>query len=250
MWRTWRRLAKPFQALLSEAFTVDGSEELDIPRLISPLRYDVLVRKSFFDLLARERSLYERDFDRFMEIASQCSYHTWFERIHCSRFDPGLLRNDTARQVAYRKRVKASGQLYFSFEKRGFLPEHKIVLRSGRQILPSDSGKSVSAQIFAGDGCHQLALLLKHGTTILRPQQYVVKVVPRYAPLDNTARLLGALDLANSDYAAFISASFSDSRHSRLDDLLDEVTARTPWRLGELKQVLAVDRLAFQAQMH
>jgi hypothetical protein len=111
-----------------------------------------------------------------MRIAAQCPYHTWFERVYCHRFDPGLLRNDDARWRAYCRRVQASARLYFSFEKHGFLPDHKITLRSGRRILASDSGKPVSARVFAGDGCHRLALLLKQGALVLKPGQYVVKV--------------------------------------------------------------------------
>ena len=231
-----------FRDLLLGARCVDGDEAIDIGRLISPLRYDVLVRKSFFDLLDVERRLYDQDFDRFMMIADQCSYRLWFERIYCARFDPDLLRTDAARRKAYRKRVKASAQLYFSFERHGFLPEHKITLRSGRQILASESGKPVSAKIFAGDGCHRLALLLKQGSAILRPEQYVVKVSSRYTPLDNTILLLKALGLSNSDYAAFIAASFSESHHDRLDELLNDVARHSPHRLDELKQVIAIDR--------
>jgi hypothetical protein len=247
MRRTWRRLATAVQDLASGAHYVAGSEPIDIRRLISPLRYDVLVRKGFFDLLESERRLYERDPDGFAGMAARSSYHAWFEKVYCARFDPALLRDERARRAAFRKRVGASASLYFSFEKSGFLPRHRIVLRTGCEILPSDSGKPVSASIFAGDGCHRLALLLKRGCTHLEPEQYVVKVAPRYAPLDNTALLLEALELSASEYAAFISASFSSGRHDRLEALLEEVAARNPRRLGELERVIAADRLFLHA---
>jgi hypothetical protein len=228
----------------------EGIEPIDIQRLISPLRYDVLVRKNFFELLEREMRLYEHDFDRFMEIATQSPYRLWFDRVYCPRFQPALLLDDAAHEEAYRKRVKSSARLYASFERCGFLPDHKIILRSGREILPAESGKPVSAEIFAGDGCHRLALLLKQGARVLQPGQYVVKVVSRYSPLDNTALLLPGLNLSSPEYTAFISASFSDNCHNRLDDLLDDVAARSPWRLGELKQVISADRLLFPAEAH
>jgi len=247
MRRTWRRLSAGCRDLLLGTRYVEGTDAIDIWRLISPLRYDVLVRKRFFDLLQQERRTYEHDFEGFMRIAAQCPYHTWFERVYCHRFDPGLLRNDDARWRAYCRRVQASARLYFSFEKHGFLPDHKITLRSGRRILASDSGKPVSARVFAGDGCHRLALLLKQGALVLKPGQYVVKVSNRYSPLDNTALLLNALGLSNSDYVAFISASFSERHHSRVEELLDDVAARSPWRLDELRQVLAADRLSLHA---
>ena len=247
MRRTWRRLAVAFRDLVSGAHYVAGTEPIDIPRLISPLRYDVLVRKGFFDLLESERHLYERDPDGFAAMAAGTSYRAWFEKVYCARFDRALLHNERARRAAFRRRVGASANLYFSFEKSGFLPKHKIVLRTGCEILPSDSGKPVSASIFVGDGCHRLALLLKQGCTRLEPEQYVVKVAARYAPLDNTALLLEALALSASEYAAFISASFSSGRHERLDALLEDVAARNPRRLGELERVIAADKLFLHA---
>jgi hypothetical protein len=87
----------------------------------------------------------------------------------------------------------------------------------------------VSARIFAGDGCHRLALLLKQGTTILRPDQYET------------------LDVSSPEYAAFISASFTDTHHNRLEDLLDDVAKRSPWRLGELREILSTDHPSLHA---
>jgi hypothetical protein len=247
MRRALQRLAARCGEVLAGARYVNGTEAIDIQRLISPLRYDVVVRKSFFDLLQRERRLYEQDFDSFMEIAERSSYRLWFDRVYCARFDSDLLRNDAAREAAYRKRVRASADLFASFERSGLVPGKKIVLRSGCEILPTDSGKTISAKIFAGDGCHRLALLLKSGATTLRPDQYVVKMVGRYSPLDNTALLLEALDLSSPEYVAFISASFTDKCHNRLEELLDDVATRSPRRLGELRQILSADHLLFHA---
>lgn len=236
-----RRLAARCKDFVSGCTYVDGTEAIDIERLISPLRYDVLVRKAFFALLDREWRAYDGDFHRFMEIADQCPYRLWFERVYCPRFKPALLRDPAARKKAYRKRVLASISLYSSYQQHGFLPDHKIVLRSGRAILPADSGKPVSAKVFPGDGCHRLALLLNDGATMLQPHQYLVKMAARYAPLDNTARLLHALPPTSSEYAAFISAAFTDSRHGCLNDLLEDVKAHAPWRLGELTQTISTD---------
>lgn len=237
----WRRLATRCKDFLSGCTYVHGTEAIDIERLISPLRYDVLVRKAFFELLEREWRVHDGDFHRFMEIADQCPYRLWFERVYCPRFNPALLRDTAARKKAYRKRVLASIRLYSSFQEHGFLPGHKIVLRSGRAILPADSGKQVSAKVFPGDGCHRLALLLNEGAKVLQPHQYLVKVGPRYAPLDNTVRLLHALPPSSSEYAAFISAAFTDSRHGCLSDLLEDVKEHAPSRLRELTQVISTD---------
>jgi hypothetical protein len=225
---------------------IEGEAPVDIGRLISPLRYDVVVRKRFFDLLEDERSLYERHPARFVSIAAQPGYHAWFEKVYCLRFEPALLRNDAARRAAFRKRVQASARLYFSFEKQGFMTNRKVILRTGCEILPTTSGKLVSSNIFAGDGCHRLALLLKRGMKTLEPGQYVVKVSPQYSPLDNTGLLINALPLTIPDYAAFLSASYSTERHESLDDLLYAVGKHNPQRLIELKQVIAADLPSFR----
>ncbi|HEY1383986.1 MAG TPA: hypothetical protein VGF43_10245 [Dongiaceae bacterium] len=224
---------------------VDGEAPVDIERLISPLRYDVVVRKRFFDLLQDERALYERDPERFVSIAARSGYYTWFEKVYCRRFEPALLRNDPARRAAFRKRVHASARLYSSFEQHGFIANRRIILRTGCEILPADSGKLVSANIFAGDGCHRLALLLKSGIRTIEPAQYVLKVSPRYSPLDNTALLLNALPLSMPEYAAFLSASYSTGRHESLEELVDAVGTGRPQRLIELKQVIAADLPSF-----
>jgi len=205
----------------------------------------VVVRKRFFDLLDAERVLYERSPERFVSIAAQSGYHTWFEKVYCTRFEPALLANDAARRAAFSRRVQASARLYLSFERHGFVAKHKIILRTGCEILPTSSGKSIATNVFAGDGCHRLALLLKRGIKTLEPAQYVVKVSPQYAPLDNTALLINALPLSMPDYVAFISASYGAGRHERLDALLYAVEMRSPQRLIELKQVIAADLPSF-----
>jgi hypothetical protein len=235
------------QDIFSGVCYVDGTEPIDIRRLISPLRYDVIVRQRFFSLLDDQRRLYDQDRERFMAMAAQSPYRAWFDRVYCPRFQRRLLHSETARNRAFRKRVTASAKLYFSFEKFGFISKHKIILRTGCEMLPSDSGKQVSAAIFPGDGCHRLALLLGKGVTELAPEQYVVKVSPKYSPLDNTALLLAALEVPAAEYAAFLSASFSDGRHDCLEDLLDTVARRNPQRLPELRQIIAADQRSLHA---
>ena len=55
-----------------------GSEALVIDELISPLRYDVLVRSQLFELLAAERACFDRSPDAFVDLARQTDYHRWF----------------------------------------------------------------------------------------------------------------------------------------------------------------------------
>jgi 2-polyprenyl-3-methyl-5-hydroxy-6-metoxy-1,4-benzoquinol methylase len=237
----WRALTVWTGSPKKKAQYVDGVQPVDILGLISPLRYDVLVRREFFELLAAEEKLAREDFERFVALAGAGPYREWFERVYCVRFHPELIQNKAERDRAFRERVRRSAALYRSFRDAGFQAQHRITLKSGREILPSDSGKRVAAGLFVGDGCHRLALLLMSGATRLEPGQYRVKVKPRYAPLDNTLLLLPALGLTEKSYAAFVSHAFDERGHDSLAGLEKAVAARAPHRAAELREILSRD---------
>jgi 2-polyprenyl-3-methyl-5-hydroxy-6-metoxy-1,4-benzoquinol methylase len=237
----WRSLIGALGWRRKTAEVVAGTKPVDILRLISPLRYDVVVRREFFELLAGEEKLAREDFDRFVALAGAGPYREWFERVYCVRFHPELNQKKAERDQAFRERVRRSVELYRSFRATGFQTDHPITLKSGRTILPSDSGKRVEADIFVGDGCHRLALLLMSGVTRLEPGQYRVKIKPRYAPLDNTILLLPALDLAEKRYAAFVSHAFDEIAHDSLAELEKAVAKRAPHRIEALRAILSRD---------
>jgi hypothetical protein len=241
MKRRWKSLIGKLTGRDRLAEFRDGAEPVDIRKLISPLRYDVLVRKQFFELLADDEKLCINDFDRFVEKAKRSPYFDWFEKIYCFRFHPELVRDCAKRRSAFRERVRKSADLFYNFRKAGFLKSHRITLRSGRKILPSDSGKSVPSQLFVGDGCHRIALLLMNGTGRLDASQYRIKIEPRYTPLDNTILLLPGLRLPESEYAAFISWAFGDVEYYSLPSLRDAVKQHCPQRMDELSSITEQD---------
>ena len=227
-----KRIASPREA--------HGAEIIDIAKLISPLRYDVIARKDFFDFASAERSLYYTNRERFRLLARERLYYDWFEKVCCARFQPTLLRDRAKLADAFCKKIDRSMRLYESFQANGFLPANKIVLRSGRQILESDSGKLVSQRVFAGDGCHRLALLLHNGINLLQPDWHVIATAPRYTPVDNTILLLARAGLTEKAYAQFISASFESFCNS-VEDLKAHVAQSAPHRIDELDGILQRD---------
>src|SRR5688572_7146480 len=177
-----------------------AGRQVALDRLISPLRYDILVRAEFFRFHGEHAALYDHSLPDYLAAAQSHSYFLWFTEVYVRRFHPELAGNPRALLDAFADRVRRSVELFRSFEARGFDSRHPIVLRSGRTILPTETGKVVSATVFAGNGCHRLALLLARGVRWLEPGTYVVKRTPTFRPLDNTALLLPVLRLSEAEY--------------------------------------------------
>jgi len=75
----------------------------------------------------------------------------------------------------------------------GFDSAHPIALNAGELVHPTASGKRTAAELYAGDGCHHLALLMCAGRERLEPGEYVVRRFVEYTPRDNIGLLLAAL---------------------------------------------------------
>lgn len=219
----------------------DGLEPIPLRTLVSPLRYDVLVRKAFFELLAAHRELARRDVDAFVAMVEPTSYRVWFDRVFCRRFAPHLLADPHARQLAFRERILRSVRLHETAWQEDFPSQDRITIHTAAEVRAADSGKRVTERFFVGDGCHRLALLLLAGKTALPPGAYRIEVASRFVPLDNTALLLPALALGEAEYARFLSWGYAEHEHHSVASLLREVQVRAPGRLAELHAVLDVD---------
>jgi len=220
--------------------TVDdraGTEEARIDDLISPLRYDVLARQEFFELLAGLTVEDRDDIVKLAEIARRTSYFIWFRSVLIPRFRPELIGHEAEIGRAFAERVKRSVELYESVVASGYRAgDWPITLFSGRTILATDTGKRLDRELYAGDGCHRLALLRSNGVTVLDPGAYRVRIERRHIPLDNTARLIGLLGLEPPQYFAFLSLSYApDSPCRTREQLLDRVRSDDPGRLSELE---------------
>jgi len=223
-----------------------GDGPADVGELVSPLRYDVLVRAEYFSFLAERLEQFERDFEGYFAAALTHPYHTWFTTIALPRFRPRDAVTEARRQAAYRQRLTDAASLYRSVQEHGFDGvRYPLLLRAAAPGAATASGKLVPRRLYAGDGCHRLALLLHLGYRAIPPEWYRVRTVA--APLDNTGPLLGPLRVPAAAYYRFLALGYAGAGYGDAaapadrEALLRQVAAHAPERLAELRQVLAAD---------
>jgi hypothetical protein len=222
-----------------------GDEPVDLAELVSPLRYDVLVRARFLELLGERLDRVDTDLDGVVREAAAHPYHTWFNTIALPRYRPRTAASERRRQQAFRERVLRSAALLVSFRRHGFDPRYPVSLRTAAPGAATSSGKVVPRRLYAGDGCHRLALLLAAGQGVLEPAWYRVRAEPLAAPLDNTHTLLGVLRVEPTDYYRFLSMGYGLAELATdRESLLRHVAAHRPERLAELELVLEIDERA------
>jgi hypothetical protein len=222
-----------------------GEEPVSLAELVSPLRYDVLVRARFLELLERVGS----DLDNAVREGLAHPYHTWFTTIALPRYRPREAVSERRRQAAFRERVQRSAALLASFRRHGFDPRHPVSLGTAVPGAPTVSGKVVARHLYPVDGCHRLALLLVAGHGALEPAWYRVRTEPLAAPIDNTHALLGTLRIEPAEYYRFLSLGYDGAGQGDRAALLREVAARWPERLAELERVLEIDERALGLQV-
>jgi len=211
-----------------------GEGPIDIDELISPLRYDVRVRAQFFEFLSGRPSG-ESD-EQLVEAACAEPYMVWFREVAMARFRPWVLADPEALRSGYAERVLASRDLLESFRTRGFDARTPVTLRVSSGVQVTDSGAQVSRTVHVGDGGHRLALLLQSGSP-LQPHMY--RLDPRPVPLiDNTARLVGPLELNDEAYCRFVAAGYTRQHCPDLRTLREVVAAEDPVAAAELDSVL------------
>jgi hypothetical protein len=219
-----------------------GREAVRIDDLISPLRFDILVRQRYLEVVREQRALADEDFDAFMELSKQQPYFTWFSQVVVAKGNhPEILDDPALLDAAFERRVRRSIELHDSFEATGYEKRRPIILRTAGEIAPTWTGKRLARRLYAGDGCHRLAWLRMAGVRVLEPGMYRVHVAEVFTPHDDTALLIEAIGIERPDYLSFLSLSYADRELSSEEELLDHVRSTAPERLGELEEVLAVD---------
>lgn len=218
-----------------------GRERISIDDLISPLRYDILIRERYLSFLA-ELDPDPQDVGDLIHHPTTRPYYVWFRHIFVPRFLPGIVDREDEVREAFATKVRAALALHRSFESEGYDARYPIIVRTGRPVLPTASGKRLARQFYAGDGCHRLALLRRSGVTTLEPHMYRLLRTSDYAPPDHTFILLGPLHLTPPEYFAFLSLSYAPGETPRTKEaLLDEVRRRNPDRADEVRAVIAAD---------
>jgi hypothetical protein len=181
-----------------------GRYPVPIWALVSPLRYDVVVRAQFFDMVAAAD---DPDSPEFVALAAASPYGAWFRLIAVPRFHPRLVGDQLRIEAAFRARVTSAVALWRAFEANGWDERHPILLRRAVPGARTTMGQMVERPLYLADGCHRLALLLRAGHVYLQPEQHRVdsrrlRVLP-----DNTSVLMQAFDVAPEARAAFLSMS-------------------------------------------
>lgn len=218
-----------------------AAEPAYIDELVSPLRYDVVVRAQYFAFLADRLELFSCNFGEFERQALEHPYFTWFSKVALIRYRPQVASDEQRVREAYRERLHRSTRLYRAYQARGFDTRFPISLRVAAPGAVSNTGKPVRQRFFPGDGCHRLALVMLSGERQLPAAYYRVRNEPLHVLTDNTYALLGPLALPPAEYYRYLSRGYADGTHSDRESLLRHVGVHNPERLAELEQVIAAD---------
>lgn len=215
-------------------------EAIDIPALISPLRYDVVAIRDFLRFYLAERELARRDLPRFMERARHSRYYRWMEVLYQARFtarirDPAIVAGRLAQRV--RDTVELWEAMAGGFDRR-----HPIEVRIAGRMLPTETGKRISLRYVLGDGSHRLACLLAQGMTTLPPDYYRLRWFRRHRPYDGTWFLTSRGLLPEDEYVAFLSEVYGapEVLADRIS-LMTFVTRALPEREAEVRTILRLD---------
>jgi hypothetical protein len=211
-----------------------GDNPIRVAKLISPLRYDVLVRAQFFEFLSGRPV--DEPADQLVTAAWDEPYAVWFRDVAMARFRPWVLKDPQALKDGYAERVLASRDLWKSFTSNGFDARTPVTLRLSAGMQTTDTGARVSRTIHVGDGGHRLALLLQSGSDLL-PEMY--RLDPRPMPLiDNTALLLQPLGVSDADYCAFLRGGYTRRSCPDLRSLVTVVSEEDAMAGAELRSVI------------
>lgn len=217
-----------------------GETPVLITSLVSPLRYDILVRAEFIQLVRARRIERSTDFSAFLYEARDTDYYEWFRYVASRKvgIDP-----DNKGQIdrAFETRVRRTCQLVDDVDANGYRSDVPILLRTAGD-RPTVTGKQLDPdRLQPHDGCHRLALLMLDGERDVLPHQYRIVDNPE-PPLDNTKALLDRLDIDKDDYYSFIATGFGKKqRVAGREELMDWVSRSAPDKEEEVAQILDVD---------
>jgi hypothetical protein len=158
--------------------TSAGPEPIPIDHLVSPLRYDTSYGN---DLELRDLPSALEDFEAFMELSRRQPYFTWFTRVVIPNRNPRnrpQVLDDEYVDAAFERRVRGSIDLHDALESTGFDNRWPIILRTGKEIAATSTGKRLDRRIYAGEGCHRIAWLRMAGVEVLEPPMYRLRRHP------------------------------------------------------------------------
>jgi hypothetical protein len=242
-----RSLAAKVRRRLDRHSYLPGDEPVALDELLSPLRYDILVRAEHFRFLDQHLELFERDVDAYLRLARGHPYFNWYMDVALPRYRSREHADERRRLAAFRQRVLGAAELWRSFKAVGFDPRQPVTLRVAAPGAATPTGKVVRRRFHAGDGCHRLALLVAAGEPTLPPAWYQIRSDPLRSLIDNTSVLIGSLGLDREAYYGFLARGYMDGPAAGREAIVRHVEAHAPDRLPELRRVLAVDEQELEA---
>jgi hypothetical protein len=227
--------------LLERRSYLPATEPVALDELLSPLRYDILVRADHFRFLDEHLGLLERDLEAYVRLALRHPYYTWYTRIALPRYRPREHADEQRRLAAFQRRVLGAAELWRSFRRVGFDPRYPVILRVATPGAATPTGKVVHRRFHAGDGCHRLAMLVAAGERELPTSCYRVHSDPLRSLIDNTSALISLLGLSRQEYYSFLARGYAAGPAAGREAIVRHVEVHAPDRLPELRQVLAAD---------
>ncbi len=229
------RLARRFRRR-SQLGQTTGAEDIILDELVSPVRYDVVIRQEFFAFLDANIDLLEEFGDLVLEARRE-PYFIWYRDVMIGD-RPKLLKGQTVEE-AFADQVERvlAIRARFNPADEGW---GNLLLRRVPAGTKTNTGKVIGPRFVPVDGCHRIALLRHHGRKILPAGTYQL-VADKQAVRDNTGILIPKLRLTEQDYLAYLAVGFDVDSPRSLDELVADVTEAHPERESELQSVLSFD---------
>ena len=187
------------------AAEVAADKPVRIDDLVSPLRYDILVRQRYLSLITESPELLEGDLGALLELSRSHEYHTWFVAVVVPRFMPHLIGRDDEIAAHFERRVRATVELVRSVQESGLDPKRPITLRTGRRIEPTATGKRLARRLYPGTAVTGSRSCGRAGSPA--PAGWLPGRQHSFTPLDNTALLLPA-PIDPTTYRRFLALSY------------------------------------------
>jgi O-antigen/teichoic acid export membrane protein len=213
-----------------------GTVDVLLDELVSPLRYDVVVRQRFFAFLDANVDLLDEFGDLVIEARDQ-PYYSWYRDIVIGprtkllkdRSLDEAFADQVERVLAMRARFNPADESW-----------GELLLREVPAGTRTTTGKTVGPRFVPVDGCHRIALLRHHGRKVLPAGSYQL-VGDKQSVRDNTALLIPRLHLTEQEYLDYLAMGFDEDAPDGFAELVAGVALRHPERSAELESVISVD---------
>ena len=183
----WKEFKKKVSYIFAKLYPEEKPKNFSINSLVFPLRHDILLREQFISFYLKNKELYKKDFDSFFKKSYNHMFFKYYKLVKIATYEPKILKDEKLLIQKYKKYIICFISLFEDIKKNGFNKEYPIRIETGKNILPTETGKIFSKKYYMGDGCHRLACLKFLGFTDI-PSDFVnIRKYYNYSPLDVTS---------------------------------------------------------------